>query len=381
MTDANQSFTKAVEHNVERLRRELSNAIDERNSALLESHGIAPPDEYFSTWPQNLGVRNDFIGGSDIAAIVGEHPTMSNLTVFLDKTGQGVPFDGGEFVEWGHRLEAPILDAWAEANPDVIVAHMKGTWKHPDIPYLGASPDGLVFGDSRGLGVLEAKNVSVWFQDEWEDDTPARNIVQVLHNASVLGATWCEVVGLIGGNELRRFKFEVADCTALVAAFQTQCSAFWKYVALGEAPPAQLAHQATKKELALVNPADFSRDEIELTDDGVLDALAIRPMMAKEVKEAQVVVDECDNIIRQALGTATIGTVNGLDVVSWKPNRTFDEALIEPEWIPQYQKFDVAAFRKANPAMSKKMMVEASGDDLKSRVLRYKKPTTKKETK
>jgi putative phage-type endonuclease len=367
-------WSAGFEWNVDRLQRELAEAVEARNLALLEVHDISEADRYLSGWRDDPTIRETFIGGSDVAAIIGEHPTKNNLTIWLDKTGQGEPFEGSELVEWGTRLERSIVDAWAERQPDGdTVAHMEGTWKHPSTPYLGASPDGLVFRGDRSVGVIEAKNVSQWFGDEWQDDCPDRHIVQGLHNASVIGADFVVVIGLVGGNDLREYVFELAEYRELVEVIQGRLADFWKAVVARTPPPAQLSHPSTKRMLALVHPADYERNEVDLGSD-IGDLVACRGSALARKAAASEELDAIDNTIREALGAATIGTLEGSEVLSWKPNQRFDSDQVSAEHVAEYQRFDASVFRKENPKLAKTMMVP--GDPTK-RVLRYSKRTAK----
>jgi predicted phage-related endonuclease len=71
------------------------------------------------------------IGGSDAAAVVGEHPQKSAIDVFLERTTGATDFLDNERTEMGRILEPIVLDLFASGPP---------RWPRDPGPYVIAKP-------------------------------------------------------------------------------------------------------------------------------------------------------------------------------------------------------------------------------------------------
>ena len=322
----------------------------ERHDHLIGRYGLAQPDPELSRWREAPEIRRTFVGGSDLAAIVGEHPTQTNVDVYLDKTALGPVVDDfadTELAYWGNANEPAIIAAFAARHPWLTVVPTRGTWRHPTLPFIAASPDALIFGDRAGgrcgfddcgackpkadtspddVGLFEAKNVTEWLADDWDDgyDCPDRFVVQALSNCEVVGGSWSIVAGLVGGNKLRSYVFEHRP--ALAAALHSKAALFWDHVESREAPPIQLAHAHAAASLQRLYTADPGTVR-ELEGDARQASLDLGALVA-EAKAADAKVEVAKNTIRQAMGTATEATIDGVTVATWRPARALDDSLV-----------------------------------------------------
>lgn len=97
-----------------------------------------------------VAARAAGLGGSEIAAVVGEHPDKSPIDVFLDKTGMPQPFDSDRtFV--GRELEPIVIGWYGRGEPywprpgGEYTIGKPPTCYHRDRPWQRGSPDGLAY--------------------------------------------------------------------------------------------------------------------------------------------------------------------------------------------------------------------------------------------
>ena len=97
--------------------------------------------------------RNERIGGTDVAGIMGLSQYKDREAVMLDKLGLGPPFHGNKYTESGNLFE-PLVRDWYQAGTgesvmdpvdevkkDLLPGHVFRSKKHE---FLVGSPDGLV---------------------------------------------------------------------------------------------------------------------------------------------------------------------------------------------------------------------------------------------
>lgn len=168
-------------------------------------------------------IRSRGVGSSEIAAIAGVNPYQSIHDVWLVKRGLAT-FTGNLATRMGSMIEDAIVHEYcdmmrAEGEPSET-ANFRTTFRHPDEPWILASPDRLVFGKRR---LVEAKNVGFRSMSYWgtaEDALPENYRCQVEWQMGVcdavsrLGMTTepepieCHVVAWLGGCDMRVYRVQ-----------------------------------------------------------------------------------------------------------------------------------------------------------------------------
>lgn len=131
---------------------------------LVDEHGVPlDQDTNRAAWAQ---ARLGGLGGSDIAAVVGENPNKSAIDVFLERVDEhGGPLsvvdenDGA--IVMGHELEPLVLDLYAKGGSrwprsgGPLTVYKPPTMYHRDRPWQRASADGIAW-DHGVLDVVGA---------------------------------------------------------------------------------------------------------------------------------------------------------------------------------------------------------------------------------
>ena len=134
-------------------------------------------------WLEN---RFNGIGGSEISAVIGLNPYMTNVDLWELKTGRRNPADISDkpFVQYGTQAEMHLRGLFRLDYPHLTVDYVdNNSWTNPRYPWALASLDGWLT-DQRGRrGVLEIKTseiVQATQRARWKNQIPDNYFCQVL---------------------------------------------------------------------------------------------------------------------------------------------------------------------------------------------------------
>lgn len=150
--------------------------------------------------------RMQYIGGSDISAIMGQNRWKTPYRLWAEKTGKIITADlsNVEAVEMGNRLEQLVADIFSERTGKVVRRAPK-MYRHPKYSFLVANIDRLIVG---GEELLECKTCSAFKLQEWENDIPKEYLLQVMWYLGITGRKRGWVACLIGG---QKFNYKPVD--------------------------------------------------------------------------------------------------------------------------------------------------------------------------
>lgn len=182
--------------------------------------------------------RTKFVGGSDMAAILGVSPWRNVVDLWMDKIKPRVE-DGHNAAakRRGSRLEPYILDMIREDYGLKIVAANE-RYIDPRLPFLAAEIDAEYEGSHQRENI-EIKTVHPFKAKEWgehdTDDLPLHYVAQVQHGLGVTGRDRCRVFALIG-DELKPYVIERDE--ELIQVMRDKAAEFWNdYVVPKVQPP------------------------------------------------------------------------------------------------------------------------------------------------
>jgi putative phage-type endonuclease len=252
-----------------------------------------------------LAVRKNGIGGSDAAAAVGLSPYMSQLELWLIKTGRDThlprpdPDDTAEPIYWGTLLE-PIVAAAYTKQTGNRVRRINAVLQHPTVPFMLANLDREIVG-VPDVQILECKTAGEFGARLWRDGVPEYVQLQVQHQLAVTGKHAADVAVLLCGQQLGVHRIERDD--ALIARLIPLEAQFWQYVT-SDTPPRADGSESADRALRCLYPGNTST--VDLTDDRRLsaafaDLVAVRAdIEAREQQEAAL-----KQTLQQAMGDAS----------------------------------------------------------------------------
>jgi putative phage-type endonuclease len=92
--------------------------------------------------PEWYRARDGMITASEVGSVLGTNPYTSRTQLLRTKAGVGKPFTGNAATQWGTANEEQVRDRFCAENGEVC--HETGCIPHATIPFLGASPDGIL---------------------------------------------------------------------------------------------------------------------------------------------------------------------------------------------------------------------------------------------
>lgn len=294
-----------------------------------------------STQDDWLAARMTGLTGSDALAALGLDPYKSRFALWLEKRSGVRDNDDNERTLAGRILE-PAVKQLFTAKTGRKVRDLNVLARSIEHPFMLATPDGEVVDDDNAG--YEGKTTTVWLRDDWaNDEVPLRALAQGAHYMAVLG--WQRVYFAALIDNLVHVRVVERDDTFIAQLIERERE-FWQMVVDGTPPPVD-HHQSTTNALAEMYPEHVEGKSIELAED-LIDAWRDAKT---ELALAEMRVEALSNRIRNELGDAEIGTVNGDKAVSWKAQTR--------------RQVDVKALRDAHPAIAEEFTVTSQ-----TRVLR-----------
>jgi putative phage-type endonuclease len=285
---------------------------------------ILPPEAYLT--PAYFEARRATVSASEIATIMGLAPPhwTSRFDLWWAKAS-GVDIRAeNKGMRRGKRLEALVVEDYADAHPEFHVESPVGLLANKDRPWQTATPDGIVlepgpdmqimvgrrmFHGSLPVAGLEAKTSGS--RDGWgepgTDQVPVYYRAQCLWQLDVLGVDVTELPVWFG-TDYREYTIERHDKD--IQAMRDAAQMFLMELEQGVQPDIDAAY-ATTRRLQYLHPS-VDAGEIEVPRHWV----RFHNGAAKRVKAAKERQDYYANLIRDQLGDLQVGTVDGRKVVS-----------------------------------------------------------------
>ena len=286
--------------------------------------------------------RNEFLGGSDIAAVMGMSRWKTPLKLWAEKTGK-LPLpdlSDVEAVELGTDLEEFVAKKLKQKTGKAVRRSPK-YYQHPDYPYMVAHVDRLVTGTDE---LLECKTASFFKKDEWEnDDIPQEYILQVMWYLGITGRKIGHIAVLIGGQS---FKYKQIEFDSEL--FETMVEAakeFWQHVK-DDTPPAvmpdddetlkDLYSEHTEVMIELYPENEETTQAVQTFEDKVAYLQEVKGHIKNLQDEQKEIETAIKDIIKDNLGIKTPKYV-----VSWKSQSktNFDTKLFKELHSDLYEEF------------------------------------------
>lgn len=238
--------------------------------------------------------RTKYIGGSDIASILGVSPYRDIVSLWMDKIRPRV--ENGQNAaakRRGSRLEPYILDMIREEHGLQIVAANQ-RYVDSELPFLAAEIDFEYFDKDTGqVENGEIKTVHPFKMKEWgeigTDELPLHYVAQVQHGMGVKNARRCRTFALIG-DDLKPYLVERDD--ELIAAMREKASDFWANHVLPKVqPPMDYDHKDVLETLKRLYPG---------TDGTIIQATAMHEHWRAVIETSKEMRDHYEAILAGA---------------------------------------------------------------------------------
>lgn len=280
-----------------------------------------------TTHEEWLKMREEGIGASEVAAILGLSPWETPFSLWLKKTHQVPPTEETDAMRRGHYLEDAVVQWWMhETGEQVIKASAADIiYVHPEFPYMRVTPDRIVKGRKK---LLEVKSTAI----NMGDTIPDYYLAQVMYQMYVTGIHNAELIYIQGGLTFGRF---IVDYDEEFANFiASEVTAFWEENILG------------MKEPDAITVADLEFKVPKSTPDKSVEADATALEQIAEIREKKAQYD--------ALGKEIDALQNSLKLFMSDSEAILDDSgNILVTWKSGKDKtsFDSKAFAAENPEL------------------------------
>jgi len=213
--------------------------------------------------PERLAARKLGIGGSEAAAAIGVHPSVTPFDLYRHKVlNDPWPVSTSDFNLWlGHMME-PVAAAAFTRETGIELEEDDQHFKHPEHEFMLGSIDRKVVGKREGV---ELKAWSEHSKPMWgetgTDDVPIGVLCQAIHYLIVTGFdVWH--VGALLGTEFRHYT--IVPTQNLIDMVIEKEAEMWRYVT-DRVPPPPINLEDLKKLYKRAKPGHF----MTATADGV----------------------------------------------------------------------------------------------------------------
>ena len=141
----------------------------------------------YKTREKWLEARKKYIGGSDVACILGLNPWRTNQQLYREKKGLALPDDLSDnpLVVYGTKAEEHIRALFQLDHPELKVEYIPdNSWRNSKFPFAAASLDGWTTDENGRKGIFESKTATITSSSQaqkWKDDhIPDNYYCQVL---------------------------------------------------------------------------------------------------------------------------------------------------------------------------------------------------------
>lgn len=302
-----------------------------------------------------LKSRQEGIGASEVATILGLNPYESSLELFRRKLGL-LPINGEDNVAMfmGRTLEPVVANLWQywDGNNQSVLENFTAGKKqrncieighritNNDYPHLFCHLDRLIAESkntmyNRDNGVLEIKTISGFATKNWENGIPPYHLCQLQDQLLITDLQYGELAMLIDGRKLEVIRFERND--EMIEKIIEDTTRFWRKVLEGRSILADNTMSEEQKwiELSAIEPQPDSSEgwtnflkENYKTPDDALPALQGNEQLleyaraymeaSEETKEAEEKKAYYANQIRYAMGEHQEVVFEGNGKITWK---------------------------------------------------------------
>jgi putative phage-type endonuclease len=305
-----------------------------------EAAAVAAPD------------RSRFLGGSDIAAVMGLSPWQTPVELWMEKTGRTPREEPDELrkrmFERGHKLEPFIRDMVIQKLQDmgceVELIACNRRFQDAQHPFLACEIDF----ELRLTGVVEiggrevtfnaeeinadAKSVSGFARKKWgtesNEDVPIEYAAQFMHGLGITGRRACLVAALRSFDDVDVYWTLRDDET--VAAMREKAALFWNGCVLADQAPDPF----TFSDIKLLFPAD-NGEAAEATAEIAEKVGQLRRIKA-QIKEWEDAAEALTFEIGDFIRPHSILKFQGDEIATWKAQSStrLDQSALK-EKLPQ----------------------------------------------
>lgn len=270
--------------------------------------------------------RMKYIGGSDIAAVIGVSPWRTPYDLWLDKSrprqdGPARPRDPkARGVRWEAVVAEMLVERLEEDGHTVEIVASNRRYKDADLPFLAAEIDFEIRLDGEDeITNVELKTVHPFklkrdgWGDSGSDQMPTHYTAQVAHGLGVTRRRQGMLAALFGADELR--VYPVVPEPHVIEYLRNRALQFWANNVLAGVAPAPI----NLHDLAAMYPRELEGGEPLLADANLTELALRMRAIEREIKAREAEAEAIEFQIKRAMKDAVALVLpNGKTAAEWK---------------------------------------------------------------
>jgi putative phage-type endonuclease len=281
--------------------------------------------------------RKQFIGGSDISAILGMSQYKTALDLYFDKTSEEINLDEmSQPAYWGTQLEDVVANEYSKRT-GIPIRVEPNTILHPEYPFLGASIDRWA-----GDHILECKTAGFMQGKQWgesgTDAIPTAYLLQTAWYSMVCNVNRVDIAVLIGGNDFRIYTYN--KNTVLEDKIKEAAISFWNNHVVPRIPPEPISNTDTLK---LYENSTFGATIS--ADDKILELIAEIKAHKTQIKRLTTIIkNKSTEVFNYMKDAEILIDLNGNPLATWRNQNVsrFDAKAFKAEYNDLYSKYTKA---------------------------------------
>lgn len=288
--------------------------------------------------------RQEGIGSSEVATILGLNPWETPYQLWRRKKGLDAPKEETFAMKAGHYLEDAVSLFWHDETGRDIIKRSAIDWLilNADKPYMRVSPDRTYWlSDSRknsDKGILECKTTQMTIDEE---DLPKHWFCQLQYQLGVAELEQGSLAWLCSG---RQFGYkDIALVPDFFKWIEEEVTKFWIDNIQGNIEP-----EATSVADVLLKYNRHTDGKIVEVADDIYTAVNDLKALKAQIAQLDEQKESLEEKIKLGFGDAEAISYGGKTIATWKAPKPSE-------------KFDAKAFAKAHPDLAKKFTAPYQG--------------------
>lgn len=302
--------------------------------------------------------RQKFLGGSDIAAVLGISPWRTPVQVWADKTTPptGEPDRRRTAVlkrgkRWESVVGEMLVEDLQEQGHMVEIVAANKRYQDAEFEFFACEIDfELRLDGAEEIINCELKTVHPFKAKEWgeqgTDDVPVWYTAQAMQGLGITNRRRCYVAALFGADELKTYPIDRDDET--IARMREHGANFWLRHVVPRVPP----EPVSIGDLKLLFPQEFEGKTL-IADDEITEIALRMRACDREIKAREGEWEHLEFKLKRFMKDASELIVDGKSAATWK--------------LRPYQFIDQEALKERFPRVYKEVLIKD-----KSRVFNLK---------
>ena len=289
--------------------------------------------------------RNEYIGSSNAAAILGLSPWKTPFMLYQEKIGayvEEITPKKQRIFDRGHRWEAIVIemlvDELEEQGHDVEILARNQRYEDHQYPFIKAEIDVELIIDGEEVNG-EAKTVSPFAAKAWgeegTDSIPIYYAAQVMHGLMVKPRRRAVVAALTGFDDKPRIHWVDRD-EETISVIRAKELEFWNRVQNRNAPEPETMEDVSylfKHDLGTVLEAD----------DNLLNLCQEIKRLKTDAKDLEGLISELTTNLKKVMGDSALLQYAGSTICSWKNNKDstkvgYEKAVVDfTGWLNSFK--------------------------------------------